>query len=114
MILAQLDLGWVGAGVARVPVVGQATGMENKGSDQHSENQPEAPGDENLTAFGEPLWLDALKTMGVFLAMLCGVIAIGAVLGVMIIAPWGRESFDCSIYCVLERELSSFFSGKPS
>ena len=46
--------------------------------------------------------------------MLLGTIAIGAVLGVAIIAPWGRASHDCSIYCVLEREYEAFFSGKPS
>lgn len=85
--------------------------MTEKKTDQEAGNAENGP---KLTEFGEPLWLDALKTMGVFLGMLAGVVAIGAVLGVMIIAPWGRESFDCSIYCVLERELTEIFSGKPS
>lgn len=76
--------------------------------------EPEAQGDKKLTEFGEPLWVDVMKTMGVFAALLGGTILVGAILGVMIIAPWGRESFDCSIYCVLDRELTEFFSGKPS
>lgn len=82
-------------------------------SDQKSESEaPETA--ENLTAFGEPLWVDAMKTIGVGLAMLSGVVVIGAVLGVMIIAPWGRASPDCSIYCVLEQKLDEYFSTKPS
>jgi hypothetical protein len=55
-----------------------------------------------------------MKTMGVFAALLGGTVLVGAILGVMIIAPWGRESFDCSIYCVLDRELADIFSSKPS
>lgn len=88
--------------------------MTEKKTDQDPNGISGDSGGPKLTEFGEPLWVDALKTMGVFVAMLAGVVAVGAVLGVMIIAPWGRESFDCSIYCVLERELTEIFSGKPS
>ena len=87
-------------------------------TEQHPDQTPKpgakAQGDKKLTEFGEPLWVDVMKTMGVFAALLGGTVLVGAILGVMIIAPWGRESFDCSNYCVLERELTEFFSGKPS
>lgn len=87
------------------PATGPATGPEA---------DPESRGGQKLTVFGEPLWLDALKTLGVVTAMLVGVVVIGAVLGVMIIAPWGRANPDCSIYCVLELRLESFFADAPS
>lgn len=68
----------------------------------------------NLTAFGEPLWLDVLKTLGVGLVLLLGTVVVGGLLGVAIMAPWGRASPDCSIYCVLEKQIDGFFSDKPS
>ena len=46
--------------------------------------------------------------------MLLGIIVVGGVLGVAIIAPWGRASPECSIYCVLERQLEAFLSDEPS
>jgi hypothetical protein len=67
-----------------------------------------------LTVFGEPLWLDALKTLGVAMAMLLLTVTVGSVLGVMIIAPWGRASPECSIYCVLERRVEALFSDEAS
>ncbi len=88
--------------------------MGNKSSDDKAEGGPEGPGEENLTAFGEPLWVDVLKTLGVGFAMLLGVVAIGGVLGIAIIAPWGRASPDCSIYCVLEQHIESYFSDDAS
>jgi len=71
-------------------------------------------GEKKLTTFGEPLWVDALKTLGVGMIMLLLVAVVGGALGVAVIAPWGRASHDCSIYCVLEREFDAYFSDKPS
>ena len=87
-------------------------------AEQHPDHRPEtgpvARGLKKRTVFGEPLWVDALKTLGVVMAMLLVVVVVGAVLGVMIIAPWGRASPECSIYCVLERRLEAFLSDAPS
>ncbi len=88
--------------------------MAEQQPDHRPETDPEARGLKKLTVFGEPLWVDALKTLGVAMAMLLLTVAVGAVLGVMIIAPWGRASPECSIYCVLERRVEAFFSDQPS
>ena len=69
---------------------------------------------ERLTEFGEPLWVDALKTLGVAMTTIFLAVAVGAVLGVMIIAPWGRASPDCSVYCVIEQRVEAIFSDDPS
>ena len=74
-------------------------------AEQH--HRPDADADKKLTVFGEPIWLDALKTLGVGLAMLLLVVVVGGALGVAIIAPWGRASHDCSIYCVLEQQFDA-------
>ena len=66
------------------------------------------------TEFGEPLWVDVLKTLGVGMIMLSLTIIVGGALGVAIMAPWGRASPDCSIYCVLRKEFNSYFPEKPS
>ncbi|MGI9409633.1 MAG: hypothetical protein ACR2OV_06145, partial [Hyphomicrobiaceae bacterium] len=42
------------------------------------------------TEFGEPLWVDVLKTLGVGMIMLSVTIIVGGALGVAIMAPWGR------------------------
>jgi hypothetical protein len=81
-------------------------------AEQH--HRPDADADKKLTVFGEPIWLDALKTLGVGLAMLLLVVVVGGALGVAIIAPWGRASHDCSIYCVLEQQFDAYFSDKAS
>jgi len=78
------------------------------------DNRQDGKADPKLTAFGEPVWVDTLKTLGVVAVMLLIVIGIGGALGVAIMAPWGRASHDCSIYCVLEQYLDSFFSNDPS
>ena len=84
-------------------------------SDKQSEDGAEESGMNRTTEFGEPLWLDTLKTIGVALLSLTIVIAVGGALAIAIIAPWGRASFDCSIYCVLEGYYESWFSDeKPS
>ncbi|NKB59652.1 MAG: hypothetical protein GKS00_25315 [Alphaproteobacteria bacterium] len=88
--------------------------MTEQPSEKGPETVPESEDAQKLTAFGEPLWVDVLKTVGVGMAMLLGTIVIGGILGVMIIAPWGRASHDCSIYCVLEQQFDSYFSDKPS
>ncbi len=88
--------------------------MAEQQPDHRPETGPKARGGKKLTVFGEPLWVDALKTLGVAMAMLLGTVAVGAVLGVMIIAPWGRASPECSIYCVLDRKFEAFFSDEPS
>ncbi len=76
-----------------------------------SEENPENKGSQTSreTEFGEPLWLDVLKSTGVGLAYFTFVIALGGALAVAVIAPWGRASFDCSIYCVLEQYVDSWF-----
>ena len=63
------------------------------------------------TRFGEPLWLDAMKTLGVALATVSVMFLIGGVLGLMVIAPWGRASPDCSMWCVMQRHLEGMFAG---
>ena len=60
------------------------------------------------------MFKSTLKTLGVAMAWLLGIIVVGGALGVAIMAPWGRASPDCSIYCVLERQIEGFFSDKPS
>ncbi|MGI9476183.1 MAG: hypothetical protein ACR2PI_05735 [Hyphomicrobiaceae bacterium] len=64
---------------------------------------PESGKPENLTVFGEPVWKDAMKSMGCGLMLLTITIVVGGALAVAIIAPWGRASFDCSIYCVIRQ-----------
>jgi hypothetical protein len=64
-----------------------------------------------ITRFGEPLWVDAIKTLGVALATLSVMFLIGAVLGLMVIAPWGRASPECSMWCVVQGHLEEMFSG---
>ena len=88
--------------------------MAEQHPDHRPETGPDARGEKKLTVFGEPLWVDALKTLGVAMAMLLVTVVVGAVLGVAIIAPWGRASPECSIYCVLERRVEAFFSDEPS
>ncbi len=88
--------------------------MAEQHPDHRPETGPEARGEKKLTVFGEPLWVDALKTLGVAMAMLLVTVVVGAVLGVAIMAPWGRASPECSIYCVLERRVEAFFSDEPS
>ena len=60
---------------------------------------------ENINALGEPLWIDILKSIRSFLILMLVVAVIGGGLGIAIIAPWGRASPDCSIYCVIENKL---------
>ena len=72
-----------------------------------------SPRPRKTTAFGEPLWVDALKTAGVGLATLLVMFVIGAALGLMIIAPWGRASPECSMWCVMEERLESMFASDP-
>ncbi len=101
-----------------MPAAWQATGMVEQDPDNGSNSGPAADpvthAKNQLTAFGEPLWVDALKTAGVGLVMLLIVLLGGGALAIAIIAPWGRASHDCSIYCVLEREFDAFFYGKPA
>ncbi len=88
--------------------------MAEQHPDHRPETGPEARGLKKLTVFGEPLWVDALKTLGVAMVMLLLTVTVGTVLGVMIIAPWGRASPECSIYCVLERRVEALFSDEAS
>ncbi len=90
--------------------------------EQHSDNSAETCTDSSTaargiykqTAFGEPLWVDALKTLRVAATMLLITIVLGGALALMIIAPWGRASWDCSMWCVLDQEVASWFSDGPS
>ena len=72
-----------------------------------------APERENRTAkrtrFGEALWVDTLKTVGVALVTLLVMFLIGGFLTLMVVAPWGRASPDCSMFCVLEKRLEEMF-----
>ncbi|MCH9675798.1 MAG: hypothetical protein K0U93_30455 [Gammaproteobacteria bacterium] len=77
-------------------------------SDNRS-NKGDTPEEPALTSFGEPVWVDVLKTLGVAFATIMTMFAIGAFLGLMLIAPWGRASFDCSMFCVMEQEVREFF-----
>lgn len=74
---------------------------DNDGKD--SEASAPRTGLQKHTEFGEPLWLDALKTLWVAFVMLVIVAVGGGLLAIAIIAPWGRASHDCSIYCVIDR-----------
>ena len=40
-------------------------------------------------------------------------IVLGGALALMIIAPWGRASWDCSMWCVLDQEVKAWFSDEP-
>ena len=90
--------------------------------EQHSDNSTEtrtdsgttARGLNKQTAFGEPLWVDALKTLGVAATTMLITIVLGGALALMIIAPWGRASWDCSMWCVLDQEIESWFSDGAS
>lgn len=73
-----------------------------------------SPRPRKTTAFGEPLWVDAMKTAGVALGTLLVTFIIGAALGLMIIAPWGRASPDCSMWCVVEKRLEVMFGDNGS
>jgi len=84
------------------------------GPEVDPESSPDAQGDKKLTVFGEPLWVDTLKALGVASIMLVLLIVVGGALGVAIIALWGRASHDCSIYCVLEQYYDSLFADAPS
>ena len=76
-------------------------------------SNPERGRSRKVTAFGEALWVDALKTAGVALATLLVMFLIGAALGLMIIAPWGRASPECSMWCVMEERLDAMFASDP-
>ena len=52
-------------------------------------------------SLGEPIWLDVLKALRTFLILMALVAVVGGGLGIAIIAPWGRASPDCSIFCVI-------------
>ena len=90
--------------------------------EQHSDNSAEtrtdsgttARGLNKQTAFGEPLWVDALKTLGVAATMTLITIVLGGALALMIMAPWGRASPECSIWCVLDQAVESWFSDESS
>lgn len=77
-------------------------------SEPGTERSP--PGDAEPAANEkEPFWVDVMKSMGCGLAMIVLTIIVGGALAVAIIAPWGRASFDCSIYCVIREYFSNFF-----
>ena len=81
-----------------------------------SEENPKNKGSQTSreTEFGEPLWLDVLKSTGVGLAYFTFVIVLGGALAIAVIAPWGRASFDCSIYFHEDWEVSEFYLYEPS
>jgi len=88
--------------------------MTDNNAEEPQQNDAEGRGLKKVTSFGEPLWKDALKSIGVGLIMLVIVVVVGGALGVAIIAPWGRASHDCSIYCVIDRQLGGIFFDKKS
>ncbi len=72
--------------------------------------RPKQRASDTRTSFGEALWVDALKTACVALVTLLVMFLIGGFLALMIIAPWGRASPDCSMFCVLEQRIEQMFS----
>ncbi|MFT5508569.1 MAG: hypothetical protein ACI89J_001645 [Hyphomicrobiaceae bacterium] len=85
--------------------------MANQQPDPEATSDAETAKTEKLTAFGEALWVDAMKSMGCGLLLLVLTIIVGGALAVAVIAPWGRSSFDCSIYCVIGQYLTKLFGG---
>ena len=83
-------------------------------ADTHADSGPLARRLKKQTAFGEPLWLDTLKTLGVAAITMLVTILLGGALTLMIIAPWGRASHDCSMWCVFKQKVESWFSDEPS
>lgn len=77
--------------------------MSEPGSDRPT------PGDAETAKEKEPFWVDVMKSMGCGLAMIVLTVIVGGALGVAIMAPWGRASFDCSIYCVIREYFANFF-----
>lgn len=63
------------------------------------------------TAFGEALWVDVLKTIGVGFGTLGVMLIIGLLISLIIVSPWGRASPECSMWCVLEMEFNEIFPG---
>jgi hypothetical protein len=59
----------------------------------------------NVNALGESVWIDVLKALQTFLVLMALVAVVGGGLGIAIIAPWGRASPDCSIFCVIANKL---------
>ncbi len=83
------------------------------------QQKPEQPvesssGWNKKTEFGEPVWVDVLKSIWTGLVMLFFTIIVGGALAVAIIAPWGRASHDCSIYCVIRNYFNAWWETKPS
>jgi hypothetical protein len=58
-----------------------------------------------VNSLGEPIWVDVLKGLRTFLLLMALVAVVGGGLGIAIIAPWGRASPDCSIFCVIVNKL---------
>jgi hypothetical protein len=58
-----------------------------------------------VNSLGEPIWIDVLKGARTFLVLMALVAVVGGGLGIAIIAPWGRASPDCSIFCVIVNKL---------
>jgi hypothetical protein len=58
-----------------------------------------------VNSLGEPIWVDILKGLRTFLLLMALVAVVGGGLGIAIIAPWGRASPDCSIFCVIVNKL---------
>ena len=85
--------------------------MSESNDDKTVDGRAEDKGLSKVTSFGEPLWLDALKSIGQGLATLVLVLFVGGALAIAIIAPWGRASHDCSIYCVLQNQFDKYWSG---
>ena len=63
------------------------------------------PEKDSVNALGEPMWLDVLRTSRAFAIFMILVVVVGGGLGIAVIAPWGRASPDCSIYCVIANKL---------
>ena len=85
--------------------------MSESHDDKTGDGRAEDKGLSKVTSFGEPLWLDALKSIGQGLVTLVLVLVVGGALAIAIIAPWGRASHDCSIYCVLQKQFDKYWSG---
>lgn len=61
--------------------------------------------EKKVNALGEPMWVDVLKGVRVFVVFMLITAAVGGGLAIAIIAPWGRANPECSIFCVLANKL---------
>lgn len=50
-----------------------------------------------------------LKTLRAVVLFLAFAVVVSGIIGIMATSPWTRSTPDCSVYCVIENKLKSFF-----